>query len=182
MQPDLEDLHKMITKKRRLAIIMELVNTHTPSSQGKLLKLLHDKGFAITQTTLSRDIKQLKISKMPDEKGNYIYMAPSQESGHLKRSITIKDKHVPTPNRGFVSFEFSYQLGVIKTLPGFTNDIALDINSRASSIILGTVTGDDTLLLIPREGVTKEEILDMLVKIIPGFKRDKEREELKITK
>ena len=163
----------MITKNRRLAIIAELVNTHSPNSQGKLLKLLHERGFSITQTTLSRDIKQLKISKMPDEKGNYTYMIPTQEPGHSPR-ILAKEKFVPLSNRGFISFEFSYHLGVIKTRSGFANEMASDINNHASSVILGTVADDDTIVIIPREGIAKQEILDVLTKIIPGFKREHE--------
>lgn len=173
MQTDLAYLLKMITKNRRLAIILELVNTHSPSSQGKLLKLLHERGFPITQTTLSRDIKQLKISKMPDDKGNYTYMAPVQESGHSSR-FSAKDKFAHSSNRGFLSFEFSHELGVIKTRSGYANDIASDIDHQAPSLILGTIAGDDTLLVIPREGVSREAILEALAKIIPGFKRGNE--------
>jgi len=161
----------MITKNRRLAIIQELVNTHSPNSQGKLLKLLHERGFVITQTTLSRDIKQLKISKMPDEKGNYSYMAPNQEKNYLNR-YPVKEKTVPLSYRGFVSFEFSYQLGVIKTRRGYASGIALDIDNHTSSIIAGTIAGDDTVLIIPREGVSRQEIVDTLAKIIPGMKKE----------
>jgi len=169
----------MITKNRRLAIIAELVNTHSPNSQGKLLKLLHEKGFSITQTTLSRDIKQLKISKMPDEKGNYTYMIPPQENGHTGR-VHPKEKYVPLSHRGFISFEFSYHLGVIKTRPGMAGETAMEINNHASSVILGTIAGDDTIVIIPREGIAKQEIIDLLAKIVPGFK--KEQEEIRTLK
>ena len=163
----------MITKNRRLATIQELVNTHSPSSQGKLLKLLHDKGFAITQTTLSRDIKQLKISKMPDDKGKYIYTNPNKGMGASTRLLS-RNKTVFNLNRGFISFNFSYQLGIIKTRSGYANGIALDIENHASSIILGTVADSNTVLIIPREGVSKQEIYNTLVTIIPGMKRDDE--------
>jgi len=161
----------MITKKRRLAIITELVNIHAPNSQGKLLKYLHERGFDITQTTLSRDIKQLKISKMPDEKGNYVYMTPQQEMNNPIR-YHIKDKTMSTLNRGFISLEFSNNLGVIKTRSGFADGIALDIDNRATSVIIGTVSDDDTILIIPKEGVTQQEILHTLGTFIPGIKKD----------
>ena len=161
----------MITKNRRLAAIQELVNTHAPSSQGKLLKLLHDKGFTVTQTTLSRDIKQLKISKMPDDKGKYIYTNPNQGVGFSNRLIS-RNKTVYNLNRGFISFEFSYQLGVIKTRSGYANGIALDIENHASSIILGTVADNNTVLVIPREGVSRQEIYNKLVTVIPGMKNE----------
>jgi len=164
----------MITKNRRLAIIQELVNTYSPSSQGKLLKLLHERGFVITQTTLSRDIKQLKISKIPDERGNYAYMNSNQEKNYSNR-YPAKDKTKPFSHRGFISIDFSYNLGVIKTRHGYANEIAADIDNRASSVILGTITDDNTILLIPREGVTQLEILDVLAKIIPGLAKEDDK-------
>jgi len=164
----------MITKNRRLAIIQELVNTYSPSSQGKLLKLLHERGFIITQTTLSRDIKQLKISKIPDDRGNYTYMSGAQEKNFFNRNFA-KEKPKSFLNRGFISINFSNQLGVIKTRHGYANEIALDIDNRASSIILGTIASENTILLIPREGITQQEILTTLAKIIPGLKKEEDR-------
>jgi len=161
----------MITKNRRLAIILELVNTYTPSSQGKLLKLLHEKGFVITQTTLSRDIKQLKISKIPDEKGNYIYTAPHQGTNVINRSY-VKDKVILQASKGFLSIDFSNNLGVIKTRPGYANGLALDIYAQASSAILGAIASEDTVLIISRENTTHEEILKILAKIIPGINKE----------
>ena len=163
----------MITKNRRLTIIQELVNTYSPSSQGKLLKLLHERGFVITQTTLSRDIKQLKISKIPDERGNYAYMNSNQEKSYSNRYFT-KDKPKPFSHRGFISIGFSYHLGVIKTRHGYANEIATDIDNRASSVILGTITDDNTILLIPKEGVSQQEILEELAKIIPELKKEED--------
>jgi transcriptional regulator of arginine metabolism len=168
----------MITKNRRLAIIAELVNTYSPDSQGKLLKLLHERGFTITQTTLSRDIKQLKISKMPDEKGNYTYMTPHQEPNYPNKTF-IKDRIIPPSSRGFISFDFSYRLGVIKTRQGYASGFASEINSHASSIILGTIADDNTVLLIPREGISKEEILSTLETIIPGMKKEEDKKKNK---
>jgi len=164
----------MITKNRRLAIIQELVNTYSPSSQGKLLKLLHERGFIITQTTLSRDIKQLKISKVPDDRGNYTYISSNQEKNYLNRNLA-KEKPKSFSHRGFISIDFFHQLGVIKTRQGYANEIALDIDNRASSILLGTIAGENTILLIPREGITQLEILAILSKIIPGLKKEEDK-------
>ena len=160
----------MITKNRRLAIIQELVNVHSPNSQGKLLKLLHERGFTITQTTLSRDIKQLKISKMPNDRGNYTYTNPPQEIINPNRFIS-KDKAVSILNRGFISFEFSNQLGIIKTRSGHANAMASDINTRASSVIVGTIASENTILIVPREGMSREEIINTLETIIPEIKK-----------
>ena len=108
---------------------------------------------------------------MPDEKGNYTYMTPNQERNYPNK-YPVKEKVTPLSYRGFVSFEFSHQLGIIKTRRGYASGIAHDIDSRASSIIAGTVAGDDTVLVIPREGVSHQEIVDTLMKIIPGMKKE----------
>ena len=116
---------------------------------------------------------------MPDEKGNYIYMAPNHATNYPIR-FPIRDKTTSLPNRGFISFEFSYQVGIIKTRQGYASGIASDINNHASSIILGTIAGEDTVLLIPREGVSRQEILNTLVAIIPGMKRENEEVKIRI--
>jgi transcriptional regulator of arginine metabolism len=145
----------MQTKKERLSIICDLVTNHSPGNQEVLLSLLHKKGFYVTQATLSRDIKQLKIIKSTDTEGHYIYTVPPE-------NIYLKGKPEKTESelavRGFISLEFSGQLAVIKTRPGYAMGIASDIDNKASVAILGTIAGDDTILLIPREGIGKEEV------------------------
>ena len=160
----------MITKNRRLAIIQELVEVHSPNSQGKILKLLRDRGFSITQTTLSRDIKQLNISKMPNEKGYYSYMNPHEETANINK-VFLKDKTASQLNNGFISFDFSYQLGVIKTRPGYANAIALEIETYASPLFLGIIANKNTVLIIPKEGVTRQEISNTVETIISGIKK-----------
>ena len=116
---------------------------------------------------------------MPDERGNYVYMTSPQETGLSTLLLTKnkKDKFGPLSNRGFISIEFSHHLAVIKTRPGFASILASNINNHnhVSSIILGAIASEDTLLLIPREGITSQEVLDMLVKVIPGFKKESEK-------
>ena len=116
---------------------------------------------------------------MPDEKGNYIYMTPNQEKSYPSRFLA-KEKAIPLSYRGFISFEFSYQLGIIKTRRGYASGIAMDIDNKASSIIAGTIADDDTVLVIPREGVGRQEVVDILVKIIPGMKKDGDELETKL--
>lgn len=108
---------------------------------------------------------------MPDEKGNYIYMTPNQDKIYPSR-IPVKDKIPPLSYRGFISLEFSYHLGIIKTRHGYASGIALDINDRAHSLVAGTIADDDTILVIPKEGISRQELIDALVKIIPGMKRE----------
>ncbi|GHU65806.1 arginine repressor [Bacteroidia bacterium] len=150
----------MKTKKERLSLILDLVRKHAFGNQEELLKLLHQSGFEVTQATLSRDIKYLKIIKSPDASGNYIYVS-SAKNIYSKNKVSDKSGNELTI-KGFISLEFSGNLGVIKTRPGYAMGIASDIDGKASHIILGTIAGDDTILIIPREGVEKKAIIEAL--------------------
>ncbi|MDR1090049.1 MAG: arginine repressor [Prevotella sp.] len=150
-----------MTKKYRHKIIKEILQSDEVASQEMLLKILADRGFDLTQATLSRDIKELKIIKVPTIKGNYAY----QLSG-VTQNI---QEDIPVSSFGFVSIEFSGQLAVVKTRPGYAMAIAGEIDSRAAHSILGTVAGDDTILLIPRENINKEEVKASLSTFIPNI-------------
>lgn len=153
----------MSIKKERLATIRNLVIEHSLSNQEELLALLHQKGFVVTQATLSRDMKQLKIGKIHDNQGNQIYAIPERSGFVTQANSPIE--HLNLAANGILSLEFSGQLGVIKTRPGYAMGIASDIDNKASREILGTIAGDDTILLIPREGIRREEIIEALAQI-----------------
>jgi len=149
-----------MTKKYRHRIIKEILLTNQVGSQDQLLKILTEKGFELTQATLSRDIKELKIVKVPTSKGGYIY----QMSDGI-----MQDEPSPMSTYGFLDIEFSGQLAVMKTRPGYAMAIASEIDKKAGDYILGTVAGDDTIILIPRENVERGEVLDSLSRFIPGI-------------
>lgn len=138
-----------------------MLQTNDINSQDMLLKLLVDKGFELTQATLSRDIKELKIVKVPTAKGNYVYQ--------FSESMQNLEEEMPLSSFGFVNIEFSGQLAVIKTRPGYAMAIAGEIDRRATRYILGTVAGDDTILLIPRENISREEVIASLSEFIPNI-------------
>jgi transcriptional regulator of arginine metabolism len=152
------------TKNERLTTIWKLVNEHSPENQEELLKLLHERGFIVTQATLSRDIKQLKIIKSPNAEGNYIYTTNGQNI-YASRFMNRKGRTNATFS-GFVSLDFSENLAVIKTRPGYAMGIASDIDQSISDIILGTIAGDDTILLISREGIEREKVKEILISLI----------------
>lgn len=148
----------MKNKRNRLQIISEILRSTVVGSQEELLKILGDRQCEVTQATLSRDLKLLKVAKTPLSNGTYKYVLPSYNK--------------PLPNQGnfstlvahgaVLSLEFSGQLGVIKTKPGYASAIAWDIDNKATEQVLGTIAGDDTILVIPREGISREDILEML--------------------
>lgn len=154
-------IYTCMTKKYRHKIIIEILQSNEVSSQETLLKILTDKGFEVTQATLSRDIKELKIVKVPTARGNYAY--------RLSGVMSDVQEEIPVSSFGFVSIEFSGQLAIVKTRPGYAMAIAGEIDGRASQYILGTVAGDDTILLIPRENINKEEVITSLSTFIPNI-------------
>lgn len=143
----------MSTKKERLDTICRILRTKSVSNQEELLKQLELSGFQVTQATLSRDIKQLKVVKVHDGKGTYVYRLPDYSAlVHVSKEQT---QHHP-------NLEFSGNLAVVKTRPGYAMGIASDIDTHASHEILGTIAGDDTILIIPREGVSRDRIVKAL--------------------
>lgn len=156
----------MKTKEERLSEIRNIVLTLDVSNQEELLNLLNKRGFNTTQATLSRDIKRLKIIKSPDINGNYIYSLPG-ERNHRNNFSDIQNNELAV--KGFVSIEFSNNLAVLKTRPGYAMGIASDIDKQVSYEIIGTIAGDDTILIIPREDVSRKDIITVLSEIIPGI-------------
>jgi transcriptional regulator of arginine metabolism len=154
----------MRNKNERLLAIQKLIGRKKISSQDELLKLLISEGFKMTQATLSRDLHFLKVSKMPDADDSYIYVLKELE---IPASTELK---LGFPLNGLLSMQFAQGMGLIRTLPGFASGIASAIDSMKIREVAGTVAGDDTILLIPRDGYNKEEIIKKLSKFIPGLK------------
>ena len=152
----------MKDRNERLMAIRRLINASNISSQEELMALLEEQGFSMTQATLSRDLKYLRVAKMPDQERGYIYM------------LTEKQLNEPTENNeipitGFVSIDFAQGMAVMKTLPGHAGSIAYTLDTLNSYEIAGTIAGDDTILIIPRDGVTKNDLLNVLRRTMPGF-------------
>lgn len=155
-------IYTPMTKKFRHKIIKEVLQTNEISSQEMLLNILKDRGFELTQATLSRDVKELKIIKVPTDKGTYTYQLAEDMPNTQEEIASLS-------SLGFVSIEFSGLLAVIKTRPGYAMAIASEIDNKATAYILGTVAGDDTILLIPRENISREEVITSLSTFIPNI-------------
>jgi len=145
----------MSDKKQRLSAITNILRTEVIRSQIDLQKSLIRKGYHVTQATLSRDVRKLEIFKTHDSDGR-LYILPD---------MAIKEPRLPTPLFCEPTIEFSGNLAVIKTRPGYAMGIASDIDEHASEVILGTIAGDDTILVIPREGYSRTQINEALARI-----------------
>ncbi len=154
----------MKLKAQRLAAIKNIITSQKVSSQEELLTILEKDGFLTTQATLSRDLKFLKVAKVPHSDLGYIYELPQAISK------TTEDVQEDFPLSGVETIDFTGNLAVIKTRPGFANSIASVIDTHDPYEVLGTIAGDDTILVINREGVSKSHILEVLTVFIPGLK------------
>lgn len=156
----------MKDKSNRLILIKDLIRNNKIGSQEELLTLLQKSNFDLTQATLSRDLKQIKVAKMPDHEGGYVYLLP-EDTGVVRQSWTRTTENSRYPVNGFLSVDFCGVFAVVKTKPGYSGSVAADIDQRASAEVLGTIAGDDTILIIPREHVSRAELIRALSDILP---------------
>lgn len=148
----------------RINTIISIINENRIGSQEELLSLLKEQGIITTQATLSRDLKALKVAKQPDHEGGYIYVMP--EITEEEEDLSLNE----FPLSGFISIDFSGNMAVVKTRPGFANGLASVIDSYDPDEVLGTIAGDDTILIIMREGTERIELLESLAQILPKIK------------
>src|SRR5512147_1550853 len=111
-------------KETRHQDIKQIISLHKISCQEELLEVLKEKGYDLTQATLSRDIKEMGIAKVPDPDKGYIYVMPHRIGLHERM---IKPSGIP--GESIVSIEFSYNFAVIRTYPGYANSVAIFIDS-----------------------------------------------------
>lgn len=157
----------MSTKLKRLDVLRRLIASNKAGSQEDILLMLAENGFNVTQATLSRDLKALKVAKIPDGHGGYHYILPESITG--QEPVPISGNASGHIISSIKSIEFSGQMGVIRTRPGYANMIASILDSSIGSGLMGTVAGDDTVLLILRQGADSAELLADLEKVIPGI-------------
>jgi transcriptional regulator of arginine metabolism len=153
-------------RNERLMEIRRLIANSNISSQDELMKLLVKKGYELTQATLSRDLKYLRVAKMPNENEDYVYILPDKEQ-------SVDGTELAGNNFGvLVSIDFAQGLAVLKTLPGHAGSIAYNIDHLNAYEVGGTIAGDDTILLIPRDGVSRGDLVNMLKMRMPGLIRE----------
>lgn len=156
----------MKKKANRLDAIKMIISGREIGSQEELLQALAQEGFELTQATLSRDLKQLKVAKASSMNGKYVYVLPNDIM--YKRNNTQSAKEMML-NNGFVSLHFSGNIAVIRTRPGYASSMAYDIDNRECPAILGTIAGDDTIMMVLHETASHEEIRTLLLQIFPNI-------------
>lgn len=157
----------MKNRKRRVELIVDLIKNNCISSQEELSKMLAENGYHVTQATLSRDLKMLKTTKVPTDRGTYMYIMPD--------SNAIKDKMLssgqmdinPQYQAGFISLEFSGNIAVIKTRNGYASGLAYDMDMSRMSEIVGTIAGTDTIIVVLRDGIDHERAREIFSRFLP---------------
>ena len=144
-----------------------LISSMELGSQEEVLQALEKEGFKLTQATLSRDLKQLKVAKAASMNGKYVYVLPNDAM--YKRVAKPRSARDMLLISGFVSINFSGNIGVIKTRPGYASSIAYNIDSSEIEDIIGTIAGDDTIMFVMREGATYEKVKENLEMVIPDI-------------
>jgi transcriptional regulator of arginine metabolism len=129
------------------------------SSQEELITRLRECGVEITQSTLSRDLKFMNVAKVPHKSKGYIYVLPNAAHHEINVSSNISDN--------ITSLTFSGNLGVLKTKSGYASAISVPIDNLDCPAILGTIAGDNTILLILKEDARRSQVIEALQKIFP---------------
>ena len=154
----------MKVKNSRMEALKMLISSMELGSQEEVLRALEKEGFKLTQATLSRDLKQLKVAKAASMNGKYVYVLPNETM--YKRVLTPGNIREMMTTSGFISINFSGNMGVIRTRPGYASAIAWNIDSSDIPQILGSIAGDDTIFIVIREGVSHEEVTNAIRQIV----------------
>lgn len=154
----------MKKKESRLETLKMIISSQELCNQEEVLEALAKEGFKLTQATLSRDLKQLKVAKAATMGGQYIYVLPNETMYH--RVHTPRKSTEVKYGMGFQSIKFSGNIGVIHTNPGYASSLAFNIDNDDIPEILGTIAGDDTIFIAIADGADHNAISERIKSII----------------
>ncbi len=152
----------MNQKTQRLSVIRKIIRSEFISSQEELVARLEEQGVKITQSTLSRDLKFMHIAKVPHKDKGYIYVLPNASRNDHSISTNVTDN--------IVNIAFSGNLCVITTKPGYASAISVPIDNKAMYEVIGTIAGDNTILLVLREDFDMESLMNQLYMLFPSIR------------
>ena len=153
----------MRNKTERLNIIRRIISEELISSQEELIKRLAESGIQATQSTLSRDFKEINISKMPHSEKGYIYVLSERLGSEI---VTT------TSNLGdaILDIRFSRNIAVVSTKPGYASAISVSIDSNKLKDIIGTVAGDNNIIVVLHEEANRESAIQAIQSLFPTLK------------
>ncbi len=147
-------------KAQRMIKIREIISNMEIETQDELVEILRSEGFDVTQATVSRDIKELQLIKVPLADGRYKYSLPSDQRFNpeqkLKRMLLDS----------YINIDYAQNLIVLKTFPGNANAIGVLIDQLRWEEIMGTICGDDTCLIICRSPEEAKKVTEEILAMI----------------
>ncbi len=150
-------------KRERQQAILKLISEHEIETQDELISKLNEDGYNVTQATISRDIRELKLSKVLGQGGTYHYSLPGKhETAHA--GSTFRHAY----SSAIISVESVGNIVVVKTHPGLAQAVAAGIDTIHSDNILGCVAGDDTIITVARDVEIAVESIHRLRSEISG--------------
>lgn len=153
----------MRDRRLRLAAIRRIISRGGTAQQEELLAALARDGFTVTQSTLSRDLRDLRVARVPDGEHGYRYGFAEAEPMAGSFAGLVNDI-----KSGLVELIFSGNLLVVRTLPGHASSVARALDNLPIDELAGTIAGDDTVLAVLREGVDRDQCLRGLGAVVPG--------------
>ncbi len=147
-------------KKGRQAEIIKIIERQNVETQQELAQLLIDAGFDVTQATVSRDIKALKLSKVPAGNGHQKYVLLRNDEKHLSA------KYVNVLKEGFVSMDMAQNILVVKTVSGMAMAVAAAIDNLKYPEIVGSIAGDDTIMMAIRSVEDTKSIMNQIMMLL----------------
>lgn len=148
-------------KARRQAKILELIRTQVVETQEELAYVLGREGIPVTQATVSRDIKELQLTKIPTGDGRYRYSIPDEQSGGPSW-----DKRRRLFQESVLGVDYSGNMIVIRALQGTAPSVAYALDHLAWPEVLGTIAGEDTVFVVCKPIDAADQICDRIRRLI----------------
>jgi len=149
-------------KYNRHAKILDIIENHVIETQDELAEKLREQGMDVTQATISRDIKELRLVKVLTPDGKYRYSAMHSDTGNMNDRLLVIIKEA------YVSCDYANNILVIKTLPGMAQAVAATIDALGWNDIVGTIAGDDTIMVVCRAEKIAEDLMDKITRMVRG--------------
>ena len=149
-------------KRQRHEVVVELINKYDIETQEELAAYLREEGFDVTQATVSRDIRELKLSKIATGNGKQKYIILKNDDSHLG------DKFIRVLRDGFVSMSMAQNILVIKTVQGMAMAVAAALDAMKFPEIAGCIAGDDTIMAAVKSVDDTMIVMEKINKILEG--------------
>lgn len=147
-------------KSKRHIKILELIAKYNIETQEELSDRLEQEGFHVTQATVSRDIRELKLTKVSGTSGRQKYAALNEDQANMR------EKYIHMFQNGFVSMDMAQNILVIKTVSGMAMAVAAALDAMDYHEIVGSIAGDDTIMCAVRTVEDTERLMERLRRIV----------------